>query len=161
MRHALQTLNPFSFHAFCMRGRIDRHQRPSAGSLNSTFRRFSASVSTAANLTVRDLPDPLYKKLKSQAYANRRSIASEVTVLLERALEERATAEEDLLQRAERLRDRTPTRLTEEKRQEAVRRGRAWGKLLRVLRMREGAIRRRIKKGGENGFYVDFVCTCW
>lgn len=78
-----------------------------------------------ANLTVKDLPDPLYEKLKSQAHANRRSIASEVTVLLERALGERATSEEDLLDRAKRLRDRTPTRLTEENRREALRRGRA------------------------------------
>jgi hypothetical protein len=77
------------------------------------------------NLTVKDLPDSLYEKIKSQARANRRLIASEVTVLLERALGERATSEEELLQRAERLRDRTPTRLTEEKRQKAVRRGRA------------------------------------
>jgi hypothetical protein len=71
------------------------------------------------NLTVKDLPDSLYEKIKSQARANRRLIASEVTVLLERALGERATSEEELLQRAERLRDRTPTRLTEEKRQKA------------------------------------------
>lgn len=78
-----------------------------------------------ANLTVKDLPDSLYEKLKSQAHANRRSIASEVTVLLERALGERATPEDDLLRRAKRLRDQTPTRLTEEKRQEAIRRGRA------------------------------------
>lgn len=78
-----------------------------------------------ANLTVKDLPDPLYEKLKSQAHANRRSIAGEVTVLLERALGERATSEEDLRNRARRLRDRTPTRLTEEKRREAIRRGRA------------------------------------
>jgi plasmid stability protein len=78
-----------------------------------------------ANLTVKDLPDALYEKLKSQAHANRRSIASEVTVLLERSLGERATSEEDLLDRAKRLRDRTPTRLTEEKRREALRRGRA------------------------------------
>lgn len=78
-----------------------------------------------ANLTVKDLPDSLYEKLKSQAHANRRSIASEVTVLLERALGERATSEEDLLRRAERLRGRTPTHLTEEKRREALQRGRA------------------------------------
>jgi plasmid stability protein len=76
-----------------------------------------------ANLTVKDLPDALYEKLKSRAHANRRSIASEVTVLLERALGERTTSEEDLLDRAKRLRDRTPIRLTEEKRREALRRG--------------------------------------
>jgi plasmid stability protein len=78
-----------------------------------------------ANLTVKDLPDALYEKLKSQAHANRRSIASEVTVLLERALGERATPEDALLRRAKQLRDRTPTTLTEDTRREAVRRGRA------------------------------------
>jgi plasmid stability protein len=78
-----------------------------------------------ANLTVKNLPDDLYEKLKSQAHANRRSIASEVTVLLERALGERATTEEDLHRRAKRLRDRTPSPLSEEDRQKAVRRGRA------------------------------------
>jgi len=78
-----------------------------------------------ANLTVKDLPDPLYEKLKSQAHANRRSIAAEVTVLLERALGERAMKEVDLHRRAEDLRNRTPAHLSEETRQEAVRRGRA------------------------------------
>jgi plasmid stability protein len=78
-----------------------------------------------ANLTVKDLPDNLYEKLKSQAHANRRSIAAEVTVLLERALGERATTEEDLHRRAERLRERTPAHLSEETRQKAVRDGRA------------------------------------
>lgn len=78
-----------------------------------------------ATLTVKDLPDQLYERLKSQAHANRRSIAAEATVLLERALGERATPEEDLHRRARRLRERTPSYLSEEKRQEAVRRGRA------------------------------------
>ncbi len=77
-----------------------------------------------ANLTVKDLPDPLYKKLKSRAHANRRSIAGEVTVLLERALGERPVQEEELRSRAERLRSRTPAHLTEETRRNAVRRGR-------------------------------------
>jgi hypothetical protein len=39
-----------------------------------------------ANLTVKDLPDSLYEKLKSQTHGNHRSIASGVTVLLERVL---------------------------------------------------------------------------
>jgi plasmid stability protein len=79
-----------------------------------------------ANLTVKDLPDPLYEKLKTQAHANRRSIAAaEVTVLLERALGERAVKEVDLHRRAEDLRNRTPAHLSEETRQEAIRRGRA------------------------------------
>ncbi len=78
---------------------------------------------TMTNLTVKDLPDALHEKLKSRAHANRRLFASEVTILLERTLGERATSEEDLLERANRLREQTPTRLTEGKRQEAVWRG--------------------------------------
>lgn len=78
-----------------------------------------------AKLTVKDLPDALYEKLKSQAHTNHRSIASEVTVLLERALGERATTEDELLRRVKQLRDRTPTHLTEDQRREAVRSSRA------------------------------------
>lgn len=78
-----------------------------------------------AYLTLKDLPDDLCEKLKSQTHANRRSIASEVTVLLERALGERATKEEDLHRRAGALRNRTPTYLSEETRQKATQRGRS------------------------------------
>jgi plasmid stability protein len=78
-----------------------------------------------ANLTVKDLPDPLYEKLKAQARAHRRSIAAETTVILERALGERPTPKDDLLRRARRLRETTPAYLTEADRKEAVRRGRA------------------------------------
>lgn len=77
------------------------------------------------NLTVKNLPDALYEKLKAQADAHRRSIAGETTVILERALGERAVREEELHRRAERLRERTPVRLTEERRKSAVKRGRS------------------------------------
>jgi plasmid stability protein len=41
-----------------------------------------------ATLNVKNLPDPLYKKLKARAKAERRSVAQEVTVLLGEALAE-------------------------------------------------------------------------
>lgn len=78
-----------------------------------------------ANLTIKDLPDALYEKLKAQARAHRRSIATETTVILERALGERPIPEDELLRRARRLRERTPAYLTEDERREAVRHGRA------------------------------------
>jgi plasmid stability protein len=84
-----------------------------------------APFDSMANLTVKDLPDTLYAKLKAQARAHRRSIAAETTVILERALGERPIPEAELLQRARRLRERTSAYLTEEDRKEAVRRGRA------------------------------------
>jgi plasmid stability protein len=40
-----------------------------------------------ATLNVKHLPDALYRKLKARAKRERRSIAQEVTVLLEQALE--------------------------------------------------------------------------
>jgi plasmid stability protein len=40
-----------------------------------------------ATLNVKNLPDALYRKLKARAKRERRSVAQEVTVLLEQALE--------------------------------------------------------------------------
>ncbi|WIM09394.1 hypothetical protein [Enhydrobacter sp.] len=40
-----------------------------------------------ATLNVKNLPDVLYRKLKARAKRERRSVAQEVTVLLEQALE--------------------------------------------------------------------------
>ena len=78
-----------------------------------------------ANLTVRDLPDDLYARLREQAKAHRRSITAETTVILERALGGRAMREDELFRRADELRERTPVHLTEKDRKEATRRGRA------------------------------------
>jgi plasmid stability protein len=41
-----------------------------------------------ATLNVKNLPDPLYEKLKRRAEQQRRSVAQEVTVILEAALDE-------------------------------------------------------------------------
>lgn len=40
-----------------------------------------------ATLNVKNLPDPLYRKLKARARRERRSVAQEVTMLLTHALE--------------------------------------------------------------------------
>ena len=40
-----------------------------------------------ATLNVKNLPDPLYRKLKARAKRERRSVAQEVTILLTQALE--------------------------------------------------------------------------
>lgn len=40
-----------------------------------------------ATLNIKNLPDPLYRKLKARARRERRSVAQEVTTLLTRALE--------------------------------------------------------------------------
>jgi plasmid stability protein len=43
-----------------------------------------------ATLNVKNLPDPLYEKLKRRAEQQRRSVAQEVKVILEAALDEPA-----------------------------------------------------------------------
>jgi plasmid stability protein len=40
-----------------------------------------------AILNIKGLPDPLYRKLKARAKRERRSVAQQVTILLEQALE--------------------------------------------------------------------------
>ncbi|PIQ62261.1 MAG: hypothetical protein COV99_06595 [Bacteroidetes bacterium CG12_big_fil_rev_8_21_14_0_65_60_17] len=61
-----------------------------------------------ANLTIKDLPDALYADLKRSAAENRRSIAAQTTVILERALGHRAASEEDSFIRVQKIRERMP-----------------------------------------------------
>ena len=57
-----------------------------------------------ATLTIKSIPDKLYKLLKQQAAKERRSINSEVIICLERALLERRRAPEAVLYRIDKLR---------------------------------------------------------
>lgn len=59
-----------------------------------------------ANITVKNVPDALYERLKDAAARNRRSINSEVIVQLERALGAGAVDAEALLVRARAVRER-------------------------------------------------------
>lgn len=77
-----------------------------------------------ANLTIESLPDELYEALKASASENRRSIAAQATVLLERALGRRLADEDELHNEAARLRSRTSVRLTTDDILEAVAEGR-------------------------------------
>lgn len=54
-----------------------------------------------ANLTVRDIPEPLYNRLKERAAMNRRSLSAEVVRLLEEALEPRKVDEDPFILEAE------------------------------------------------------------
>ena len=63
------------------------------------------------NLTVKNIPPLIYERLKMQAENNRRSINSEVIVILEKALQvvpQRTSAEvEKLLEQSRKLRELT------------------------------------------------------
>lgn len=78
-----------------------------------------------ATLTIKNVPDELYKQLEHSARNHRRSINSEAIVCLERALNHVQPDEEALMERIRQLRAEFPTRLTEEQRRRAVKEGRA------------------------------------
>lgn len=78
-----------------------------------------------ATLTIKNIPDDLYEKLKFSAEANRRSINSEVIVLIERAFRSHKPDPEEIQERARRLREMTAHYyLTEEELDRAKNEGR-------------------------------------
>ena len=58
-------------------------------------------------ITVKNIPDDVYERLKQSAEANRRSINSEVIVCIERAVRSRRIQTEEILARARKLRETT------------------------------------------------------
>ncbi len=52
-----------------------------------------------ANLTVRNIPDDVYERLKQRAAANRRSLNQEIVLLLERVDQPTAEEKQDFLTR--------------------------------------------------------------
>ncbi|HEY64819.1 MAG TPA: Arc family DNA-binding protein [Caldilineae bacterium] len=58
-------------------------------------------------ITIKNIPDALYERLKRRAQMNRRSINSEIIVCLERALYSQRVDPEALLARARQLRQKT------------------------------------------------------
>ena len=76
-------------------------------------------------LTISDIPEELYARLKDRATHNSRSLAEETRQLLEEALRRESEVSPDLDARAQKLREKTPAYLSEEARRKAVREGRA------------------------------------
>lgn len=58
------------------------------------------------SITIKNVPEPLYERLKEAAVRNRRSLSSEVIVQLERALQAAPVDAEALLERARAVRGR-------------------------------------------------------
>lgn len=59
-----------------------------------------------ASITIKNVPEPLYERLKEVAKSNRRSINSEVIVQLERALGAAAVDADALVARVRAVRER-------------------------------------------------------
>ena len=61
------------------------------------------------NITVKNIPDALYKLLKASAEMNRRSVNSEIIVCIERAVVSQRINPDELLRSAQQLRQLTAT----------------------------------------------------
>lgn len=59
------------------------------------------------SITVKNIPADVYESLKQSAKANRRSINSEIIVIIEEAVKSKKTAPEELLARARLSREKT------------------------------------------------------
>ncbi len=77
-----------------------------------------------ATITVKNIPDQLYERLKESAQENRRSINSEILVCLEKSLQPARISLDDILERAQRLRSRATEQFTLEEIQTARSQGR-------------------------------------
>lgn len=77
-----------------------------------------------ATLTIKNMPDELYRLLKESARRQRRSINSEAILWLELALRGVREGEDDLLERIRDLRGRFRGYLTEDDRKAAIAEGR-------------------------------------
>ena len=67
-----------------------------------------------ATITVKNIPDELYERLKLMATANRRSINNEVITLIEQAVEQQAENPYEVLTRVRALREKLDIYVTEE-----------------------------------------------
>jgi plasmid stability protein len=67
----------------------------------------SSKVFDMATVTVKNIPDELYKRLKAVAEINRRSINSEIIVCIENAVTSRRINPDEVLENARRLRQLT------------------------------------------------------
>jgi plasmid stability protein len=67
----------------------------------------SLEVFDMATVTVKNIPDELYERLKTVAEINRRSINSEIIVCIENAVASRRINPDEVLENARRLRQLT------------------------------------------------------
>lgn len=64
-------------------------------------------VKNLVNITVKNIPEDLYEKLRRSAKINRRSINQEIIVCIEKSVQGKADTPEKLLEKARKLRKKT------------------------------------------------------
>ena len=72
------------------------------------------------SITVKNIPDSIYQKLKQQAQAQHRSMNSEIIACLEQSVEPRRVSPDEILRQARRMRKKVRGSLSAEEVQEAI-----------------------------------------
>jgi len=76
------------------------------------------------SITIKNIPDAVYKKLKQQAEARHRSMNSEIIACLERAVEPKRISPDEILQQARMMRKRVKNSVSADEIQDAIDQGR-------------------------------------
>lgn len=76
------------------------------------------------NITIRDIPDEIYEKLKLQANKHHRSINSEVIVYLKRIVQSHQHSPEQIIARAKNLKQKANGSLSMKQIQKSIEQGR-------------------------------------
>ncbi|MEX0719619.1 MAG: Arc family DNA-binding protein [Balneolaceae bacterium] len=76
------------------------------------------------NITVKNIPDEIYTKLKKQAKAQHRSMNSEIIACLEKSVEPNHVSSEEVLYQAQLMRSKVKGQLTAKEIQKAIDQGR-------------------------------------
>lgn len=76
------------------------------------------------SITVKNIPDELYDKVREQAQAHHRSINSEIIACLEHTVQARNISPKDILYEARRLRKKVKGSLSAEEIEDAINHGR-------------------------------------
>jgi len=72
------------------------------------------------SITVKNIPDSIYQKLKQQAQAQHRSMNSEIIACLEQSVEPKRVSPDEILRQARRMRKKVRGSLSAEEVQEAI-----------------------------------------
>ena len=76
------------------------------------------------SITVKNIPEPIYKKIKEQAEARHRSMNSEIIACLERSVEPKRVSPDEILQQARMMRKKVKGMLSADEIREAIDQGR-------------------------------------
>jgi plasmid stability protein len=76
------------------------------------------------NITIRDIPDDIYEKIKRQASQHHRSINSEVIVCLKKTMQSHRRNPDQIIARAKKLKQKATGSLSMKQIQESIDQGR-------------------------------------